>query len=252
MSLIGLIIAVAFILGGNIIEGGHPSALGDLPAFMIVIGGTIGAALTQFPFSVVGASLKRFKWLLSPLKTDMGGQSELLQELAGNARRNGMLALESMTEQIQDPFLKKGIQMMVDGYEKDKIYEVLEKEIEFEQEDIEQTVKFYEAMGGYCPTMGIVGAVFGLIHAMGLLNAPDKLGGAIAVAFIATIYGVSAANLIFLPFGNRYKAFAHQLRHYKEMTLTGIMCIMDGESQQRLQVSLSPYLGHEANEKEKG
>jgi Flagellar motor component len=182
----------------------------------------------------------------------MGGQSELLQELAGNARRNGMLALESMTEQIQDPFLKKGIQMMVDGYEKDKIYEVLEKEIEFEQEDIEQTVKFYEAMGGYCPTMGIVGAVFGLIHAMGLLNAPDKLGGAIAVAFIATIYGVSAANLIFLPFGNRYKAFAHQLRHYKEMTLTGIMCIMDGESQQRLQVSLSPYLGHEAHEKEKG
>lgn len=252
MSLIGVIFAILVILGGNMIEGGHPSALLDLPAFMIVIGGTIGAAMTQFPFSVIGASMKRFKWLLAPPKIDLVAQSELLQELAGNARRNGMLALESMLDQISDPFLRKGIQMMVDGYEKDKIFEVLEKEVEFEQEDLEQTVKFYEAMGGYCPTMGIVGAVFGLIHAMGLLDQPDKLGGAIAVAFIATIYGVSAANLIFLPFGNRYKAFAHQIRHYKEMNLTGIMCIMDGESQQRLQVSLSPYLGHEANEKEKG
>ncbi|MDO2949214.1 flagellar motor protein [Aeromonas simiae] len=252
MSLIGVLFAVLVILGGNMIEGGHPSALLDLPAFMIVIGGTIGAAMTQFPFSVIGASMKRFKWLISPLRTDLRAQSELLQELAGNARRNGMLALEGMLDQIQDPFLRKGIQMMVDGYEKEKIHEVLENEIEFEHEDIEQTVKFYEAMGGYCPTMGIVGAVFGLIHAMGLLDAPDKLGGAIAVAFIATIYGVSAANLIFLPFGNRYKAFAHQIRHYKEMTLTGIMCIMDGESQQRLQISLSPYTGEDGNEKEKG
>lgn len=99
--------------------------------------------------------------------------------------------------------------------------------------------------------MGIVGAVFGLIHAMGLLDAPDKLGGAIAVAFIATIYGVGAANLIFLPFGNRYKGFAHQIRHYKEMTLTGILCIVDGESQQRLQVTLEPYLGGQGGEKKK-
>ena len=94
--------------------------------------------------------------------------------------------------------------------------------------------------------------MFGLIHAMGLLDAPDKLGGAIAVAFIATIYGVGAANLIFLPFGNRYKGFAHQIRHYKEMTLTGILCIVDGESQQRLQVTLEPYLGGHGGEKEKG
>ncbi|MFQ2093678.1 flagellar motor protein [Aeromonas taiwanensis] len=252
MSLIGLLLALAAILGGNIIEGGHPSALLDLPAFLIVIGGTVGAALTQFPFSVVGKTFKRFKWLISPLRLDMLEQAQLLETLAGNARRSGMLALEGMIDDIKDPFLKKGVQMMVDGYEKTKIHEVLENEIEFEQEDLEQTVKFYEAMGGYCPTMGIVGAVFGLIHAMGLLDAPDKLGGAIAVAFIATIYGVGAANLIFLPFGNRYKGFAHQIRHYKEMTLTGILCIVDGESQQRLQVTLEPYLGGHSGEKEKG
>ena len=163
MSLIGLVLALIAILGGNMIEGGHPSALLDLPAFLIVIGGTIGAALTQCPFSVVGSTLKRFKWLLSPLKLDMQEQAQLLETLAGNARRSGMLALEGMIEEIKDPFLKKGVQMMVDGYEKNKIHEVLENEIEFEQEDLEQTVKFYEAMGGYCPTMGIVGAVFGLL-----------------------------------------------------------------------------------------
>ncbi len=109
-----------------------------------------------------------------PLKLDMHEQAQLLETLAGNARRSGMLALEGMIEEIKDPFLKKGVQMMVDGYEKAKIHEVLENEIEFEQEDLEQTVKFYEAMGGYCPTMGIVGAVFGLIHAMGLLDAPTS------------------------------------------------------------------------------
>jgi len=190
MSLIGLVFA------GNIIEGGHPSALLDLPAFLIVIGGTIGAALTQFPFSVVGKTFKRFKWLLSPPKLDLLEQAQLLETLAGNARRSGMLALEGMIEEIKDPFLKKGVQMMVDGYEKGKIHEVLENEIEFEQEDLEQSVKFYEAMGGYCPTMGIVGAVFGLIHAMGLLDAPDKLGGAIAVAFIATICGCRQPHLL--------------------------------------------------------
>jgi len=208
MSLIGLLLALAAILGGNIIEGGHPSALLDLPAFLIVIGGTVGAALTQFPFSVVGKTFKRFKWLISPLRLDMLEQAQLLETLAGNARRSGMLALEGMIDDIKDPFLKKGVQMMVDGYEKTKIHEVLENEIEFEQEDLEQTVKFYEAMGGYCPTMGIVGAVFG--------------------------------------------GFAHQIRHYKEMTLTGILCIVDGESQQRLQVTLEPYLGGHGGEKEKG
>ena len=105
MSLIGLLLALAAILGGNLIEGGHPSALLDLPAFLIVIGGTVGAALTQFPFSVVGKTFKRFKWLISPLRLDMLEQAQLLETLAGNARRSGMLALEGMIDDIKDPFL---------------------------------------------------------------------------------------------------------------------------------------------------
>lgn len=108
MSLIGLLFAIICILGGNFIEGGHPSALLDLPAFLIVIGGTIGAALTQFPFSVVGKTFKRFKWLLSPPKLDMLEQAQLLETMAANARRSGMLALEGMIDEIKDPFLKKG------------------------------------------------------------------------------------------------------------------------------------------------
>lgn len=244
MSFIGVIVALVFILVGNLIEGGHPSALLDLPAFMIVIGGTIGATVAQFPFSVIIASVERFKWLIFPLRTDLNERAEFLVEIAGDVRKGGLLSIEDKIDQINDPFLHKGLQLLVDGYEKDNIVEILEKEIEFEQHGIEQTVKVYEAMGGYCPTMGIVGAVFGLIHAMGLLDAPDKLGGAIAVAFIATIYGVAAANIIFLPFGNRYKAFAHQLSLFKEMTLTGITAIADGESPQRLQAQLNPYLEH--------
>ncbi|MGL4937928.1 flagellar motor protein [Shewanella sp.] len=244
MSFIGVIIALIFILVGNLIEGGHPSALLDLPAFMIVIGGTIGATVAQFPFPVIVASMKRFKWLMFPLRTNLIERAEMLIDIAANVRKNGLLSIEERVDQIDDPFLHKGLQMLVDGYEKDKIIEVLEKEIEFEQHEIEQTIKVYEAMGGYSPTMGIVGAVFGLIHAMGLLDAPDKLGGAIAVAFVATIYGVAAANILFLPFANRYKAFAHQVSFFKELTLTGLIGISDGESPQRLQAHLSPYLKH--------
>ena len=252
MSFIGVIFALAMMLGGNMIEGGHPSALIDIPAFMIVIGGSVGAALTQFPFSAVAGVGKHFKWLLFPLRTDFEAQLELLEKMASDARRNGFLALEGMLDDIKDPFTQKGVQLIVDGFSEKDLTHVLEQDMEMEYEEIELTAKFYEAMGGYSPTMGIVGAVFGLIHAMGLLDQPDKLGGAIAVAFVATIYGVGFANLIFLPFGNRYKLFAHQLKSYREMTLTGLRCIIEGSSPQFLNITLSSYIqAHGNGKKEK-
>ncbi|RVU39933.1 flagellar motor protein [Rheinheimera riviphila] len=243
MSLIGLIIALCCIIGGNILEGGHPGALLNGPAFLIVVGSTFGAALTQFPFSAPMGAIKRFKWLIIPLKLDLYERSMYMQELSNMARKGGFLALEEKIDDIADPFLKKGLGMLIDGFDKDRISETLEDEIEFEQEDLEFTAKFYEAMGGYCPTMGIIGAVLGLIHAMGLLDRPDELGGGIAVAFVATIYGVAFANLIFLPFGNRYKFFAHEIKHYKMMTLVAIMGIADGISPQQLATRLEGYVG---------
>lgn len=252
MSFIGVIFALVFMIGGNLLEGGHPSGLLNLPAFLIVIGGSVGAALSQFPFAVVIGAGKRFKWLLFPLRTDLSAQLELLEKMATDARRNGFLALEGMLDEIKDPFTQKGVQLIVDGFGEKELTHVLEQDMEMEYEEIELTAKFYEAMGGYAPTMGIIGAVLGLIHAMGLLDKPDELGGGIAVAFVATIYGVAFANLIFLPFGNRYKLFAHQLKSYREMTLTGLRCIIEGSSPQFLNITLSSYLqAHGHGQKEK-
>lgn len=249
MSFIGLLVALACIIGGNILEGGHPSSLLNLPAFFIVVGSTIGAALIQFPFSVPGGAFKRFKWFLMPPKRDLEGRSLLMQELANQARKGGFLALEERVDSIDDPLLKKGLSMLVDGFDKERIVETLEDVIEFEQEDLELTVKFYEAMGGYAPTMGIIGAVMGLIHAMSMLDKPDQLGGAIAVAFVATIYGVGFANLIFLPLGNRTKIFAHEIKHFNNMTIVALNCIADGVSPQQLAARLEGYVGGHGGKK---
>jgi chemotaxis protein MotA len=243
MSFIGIFVALACIIGGNLLEGGHPGALLNLPAFLIVVGATFGAALTQFPFYVVGGVGKRFIWFILPPKRDLLERSMLLQDLASQARKGGFLALEEKIDEITDPFLKKGLSMLVDGFDKDRIIETLEDDIEFEYEDVELTAKFFEAMGGYAPTMGIIGAVLGLIHAMGLLDKPDELGGGIAVAFVATIYGVAFANLLFLPFGNRVKLFAHEIKHYNMMTLVAIGSIADGVAPQQLASRLQGYVG---------
>lgn len=251
MSFIGVLVALICIIGGNLLEGGHPGALLNLPAFLIVIGGTIGAALSQFPFHVVMETIKRSKWLLVPLRIDLQERSALLQDMASLARKGGFLALEEKLDDLEDPFLKRGIGMLVDGFDKDYIMQTLETDIEVEQEELEHCAKFYEAMGGYSPTIGIIGAVLGLIHAMGLLDKPDELGGGIAVAFVATIYGVAFANLICLPFGNRLKLFGAQIRQAKEMTMIGIATIADGLSPQQLGMRLSSYTGHQENGEEK-
>ena len=241
MSFIGFFVALICILGANLIEGGHPSALLNGPAFLIVVGGIIGAAMVQFPFNVMWRSLKRFRWLVIPLRMDFFSQAEMLEKLASVARKEGFLALDAMIEEIPDPFTAKGVQMLVDGVDKDALYDLLEAEIEKEQYDIEQTAKLYESMGGYSPTMGILGAVLGLIHAMGLLDRPDELGQGIAVAFVATIYGVAFANVLLLPFANRYKAFAHDLYNFKIMSVDALYSIAEGHSPHQIRQRLDVY-----------
>ncbi|MGL4828996.1 MAG: flagellar motor protein [Vibrio sp.] len=242
MSFIGVFVALAFIIGANLLEGGHPSALLNLPAFLIVLGGSLGAILVQFPFTAIKATTQRFVWLIIPPRPTSETMAYQLLNLCNIARKDGYMALEAEMENQTDPILIEGVNLMVDGVDKDKIDDILRNRIDHEQHDIEQSAKIYEAMGGYSPTMGILGAVLGLIHAMTLLDQPDKLGPGIAVAFVATIYGVGMANLIFLPFGNRYKAFAHQLYQHQAMVKDALFAINSGCNRYELQRLLTSYL----------
>lgn len=242
MSLLGVLIAVSMVIAANIIEGGNPLALIDIPAFMIVLGSTIGAVIVQFPMSVLIQGLKQLKWMIAPPKPDFAGQLEMLEGMATVARQQGLLALENQIANIEDPFTRDGLQMIVDGVDKEQLIELLEKKIEAREYELEQSAKVFEAYGGYAPCMGIVGAVLGLIHAMGLLDQPDLLGPSIGVAFIATIYGVVSANTIFLPMGNRCKAVNHELIKYMNMTMEGLFSIASGDNTAILKRRLESYL----------
>ncbi len=242
MSLLGFLIAVAAVITANIIEGGNPLALIDIPAFFIICGATLGAMFVQFPMGVLMGSIKELKWMVAPPKPDFHGQMELLENMASTARQQGLLALENQVASIDDELTKNGIQMIVDGVDKDQLVELLEKEVEMQEYELEQRAKVFEAAGGYAPCMGIVGAVLGLIHAMGLLDQPELLGPAIGVAFIATIYGVMSANTLFLPLGNRYKACNHELIKFMNMTIEGLLSIASGENTMQLKRRLDAYV----------
>ncbi len=242
MSLLGFLIAVVAVITANIIEGGNPLALIDIPAFFIICGATLGAMFVQFPMGVLVGAVKELKWMVAPPKPDFLAQQELLENMAQTARQQGLLALENQVATIDDELTKHGLQMIVDGVDKEQLVELLEKEVEMNEYELEQRAKVFEAAGGYAPCMGIVGAVLGLIHAMGLLDQPELLGPAIGVAFIATIYGVMSANTLFLPLGNRYKACNHELLKFQTMTIEGLLSIASGENTMQLKRRLEAYL----------
>ena len=245
MNMLGVLLAVGCILAGMMIEGSHPSALIDLPAFLIVVGSATGSGLVQFPPKIVLQTFIKLKWLIAPPRNDLISQAELLENMLQVARQQGLLALENQLSQIEDTFPRQGVQMIVDGVDKEQLQEILEALIEKEQYELEQHAKVVEAMGGYCPCMGIIGAVLGLIHAMGLLDQPEKLGPAIAVAFVATIYGVGLANIVLLPGGNRFKAINHDIAQFKEMTIVGLVSIANGENTMQLKRRLAVFTGQE-------
>ncbi|MCR4553927.1 MAG: flagellar motor protein [Succinivibrionaceae bacterium] len=242
MSLLGVLIALASIITANIIEGGNPLALIDIPAFFIVLGSTLGAVIVQFPMKTLVGAAKELKWMIAPPKPDYAGLVEVLENMASTARQQGLLALENQIPSVADPLTQAGLQMIVDGVDKEQLVDLLEKQISSEEYQLEQNAKVFEAYGGYAPCMGIVGAVLGLIHAMGLLDQPELLGPSIGVAFTATIYGVVSANTIFLPMGNRCKTCNHEIMKFKEMTLEGLISIASGENSMQLKRRLEPYL----------
>ncbi|SHN00769.1 chemotaxis protein MotA [Pseudomonas asturiensis] len=242
LSLIGLILAFVAIIGGNFLEGGHLSALLNGPAALIVIGGTLGASLLQSPMSAFMRAMKIIRWVLFPPRVDLPGGVDRVIGWSMTARKEGLLGLETIADSEPDSYARKGLQLLVDGAEPEAIRSILEVDfITQETRDI-QAAKVFESMGGYAPTVGIIGAVMGLIHVMGNLADPSQLGSGIAVAFVATIYGVATANLILLPVANKLKAIAHRQARYREMLLEGLLSIAEGENPRSIELKLQGFM----------
>lgn len=249
LSLVGIILSIVAIVGGQYLEGGHLGSILQLTAFIIVIGGTFGAVMLNYPMPVFLKALASSKMVFFNQRVNMKGLISQIVELSNLSRKQGLLALEGKLKTVDDPLLAKGIQLVVDGTEPPKIREILDVEVNMFEEEYNLAGKVYESFGGYAPTIGILGAVLGLIHVMENLADPTKLGSGIAVAFVATVYGVGSANLLFLPMGGKIKMKAKEMVMAKLMIIEGLVSLAQGENPRMIEEKLSGYLSESEREK---
>ena len=242
LSLIGIIMAFVAIIGGNYLEGGHLGALANGPAALIVLGGTIGAALLQSPLSAFKRAMHTVVWIFFPPRIDLAGGVDRVVNWSLTARKEGLLGLEGVADAEPDDYSRKGLQLLVDGAEPEAIRSILEVDFMTQESRDIEAAKVFESMGGYAPTIGIIGAVMGLIHVMGNLADPTQLGSGIAVAFVATIYGVGLANLVFLPMSNKLKAHIQRLIVHREMLVDGLVGIANGDNPRIIESRLQGYI----------
>lgn len=241
-SVIGVVIALIAVFGGQVLEGGHPGSLLQLTAFTVVLGGTLGAVLLQSPVRQFVLGMKMSRWVFIPPLLDATALVEHIAAWSATARKEGLLALDPHIEGIDDPFVRKGLQLVVDGTEPLELKRVLEVEIETFDDLHRQGARVWEAAGGYAPTIGILGAVMGLIQVMENLADPAHLGAGIAVAFVATIYGVGLANLAFLPIANKLKSLIARQVLMREMLVDGLVGIANGENPRLIAGRLKGYV----------
>ncbi len=246
-TILGPVLAIGMVLLGLILEGGNIHALVQPTAFIIVGGGCLGATLASFPMEHHMAALKALKVCLSPPKFDHEKVIAELSELCQFARKNGIMALEGKAKAHPDPFTRKGLTLVVDGIDPAMLLSILETELEAFEENSKLPIPVIEAIGAYAPTLGIIGAVLGLIHVMENLDDPSKLGGGIAVAFVATIYGLAIANVIALPLASKYKVRVAQMVHEKNMILQGLVALQNGENPHFLSQRLRAFLAGSAH-----
>jgi len=242
LSIIGIVFALFSLIGGAILKGAGVSSLWSSAAFVIVIIGTLASIFLHTPPAVFTRALKIATWAIKPPPNK---RRELLGKILAwseTARRQGILGLESHITEEADPFLKKGLQMLVDGTEPEAIGNTLELELESTQQQDLAAAKVFESMGIYAPTLGIVGAVFGLIAVMKNLDDPGKLGHGIAAAFTATIYGIASANLFFLPLASKLKSIIQNRGDGQEMAITGLMAIAKGENPRNIESKLASFV----------
>lgn len=243
MTLLGMLIAIGGVVGGFHLDEGHVRALLSSTAFMIVVVGSFGAVLVATPRSDVVRGLRAFWRALVPRRDDLAATRDRILELASLARREGLLSLEEFTQRPDaDPFLVTCLTHAIDGASADVIRSTVETEMEIDEEDAHAGARFWETWGSLCPTIGVLGAVLGLIHVMNRLESPDQIGDGIATAFVATVYGVGYSNLICLPIAFKLKRQLELERVRKSMVLEGVVGIQAGIAPGALRNRLSVYV----------
>ena len=253
-TVLGLVVAMAGILGGLIIEGGKINDVAQFTAALIVICGTLGAVMVSTPMSVLISAARGFMGVLIDRTQPVDGLIEEMIGYATKARKMGLVSLERQAMEITDPFLSKALNLAVDGTDLQELRRMLELEIDLEQHYAEAQGKVFESAGGFAPTVGIIGAVLGLIQVMKNLANIDEVGHGIAVSFVATVYGVALANLFLLPAAAKIKARAHAETHRKELILEGVCGIVEGLNPKLIRSKIEAYshAGGHAKVKAKG
>ena len=239
---IGLVIGCVGIALGATLEGSNVMAVLNPAALLIVLGGTLGATIAGTSFDTVKAIPKMYKKACVAEPPDMVGRVRELVGYAEKARRDGLLALDEQLKTVEDEYTRKGLQLVVDGTDPDLVAEVLETENSAMRKRHQAGVQPFDKAGGFAPTMGIIGTVFGLVHVLENLDQPETLGPSISAAFIATLVGVASANCVYLPVGNRLKQLSSEELQFRAMTLEGILSIQAGDNPRVLQEKLMAYV----------
>lgn len=242
-SVLGLSIAIAGIALAQLIGGGTLGSLLQVAAFLIVVCGTFGAVMLQTRLAVFVQGLRMVRWVFMPPVPRARDIIEVLRRWARAARKGGYLALEPELEAIEDDFVRGALHMLVDGWSPERIRATLEAEIDAYEERLRAGAGVWEAAGGYAPTLGILGAVLGLMHVMQNMSDPTQLGAGVAVAFVATVYGIGLANLVFLPAASKLRALVDAQVRERELVLEGLIAVMQGENPKVLELRLAGYLG---------
>lgn len=245
-SIIGVILGMVAILGGNALEGGHLDSLMQLTAALIVLGGTFGAVLYSNSIHDIKVGLRYFGKTFFDSHTDMKKNLDEIIQCAQIAKKESILSLEKRLNTIENDFFRDAISTVIDGIDPVMVRDIFETRMQKEEEEIAAGAKVWTDAGGFAPTIGIIGAVLGLIHVMNNLSDPSKLGPGIAVAFVATVYGVGSANLFFLPAGNKIKKKAHHHVAERQALLEGALMIGAGINPKVVERKLRAYTGIEA------
>jgi chemotaxis protein MotA len=249
-SIGGVLLAIAGILAGLLMEGGHLSQIMQPTAAIIVFGGTLGAVLLQFPLATVASAFVHIGHLfVAPRKHD-DQLVKLLIAFANKARRNGVVSLDADLQTIQDPFLRQAVMLAVDGTEPADLRNIMQLSLDTSSENDERLPAVFESAGGFSPTIGILGAVLGLIQVMQHLDNITEVGKGIAVAFVATIYGVGIANLFFLPMAGKMRLRLREDVKRREMMLEGVISILEGMNPRMLEVKLTGFLHRPPQERQ--
>jgi chemotaxis protein MotA len=251
-TIAGLVIAAAAIVLGLILEGGKVGQILQPTAALIVFGGTFGAILVQFPVAVVLAALRSLASIFFVPKSDPRGVIQEIVTIAFKARREGIVSLDSELDKIENPFMKKALMLAVDGTEPGELRKMMELEMGNQGENEDNIPKVFESAGGFSPTIGIIGAILGLIQVMQHLDNIDEVGKGIAVAFVATVYGVGAANLFLLPAAGKLRIRIREEQVIREMMLEGVISLLEGMNPRMIETKLDSFLAEmPAQEKEK-